>query len=89
MFSTPPPTSKSSNPVNNTLVTVPKSTITIGIIVIFMSHSFFQLPTKVLVLILFTFFQFYSVVSWNDLQFGKCFFLLLIIISSGLLTEIR
>ena len=64
MVSTRPPTSKSSSLFNNPLVTIPKAPITIGIIVTFMFHSFFQFSSKVEVLILlFTFFQFYSVVS--------------------------
>ena len=42
MVSTRLPTSKSSRPFNNPLVTVPKAPITIGIIVIFMFHSFFN-----------------------------------------------
>ena len=64
MVSTRPPTSKSSSPFSNSLVTVPNAPITIGIIVTCMFHSFFQFPSKVEVLIpLFTFFQFYSVVS--------------------------
>ena len=63
MVSTWPPTSKSSRPFNNPLFTVPKAPITIGIIVTFMFHSFFQFSSKVKVLIsLFIFFQFYSVV---------------------------
>ena len=37
-----PPTSKSSIPFSNLLVTVPNSPITIGIIVTCMSHSFFN-----------------------------------------------
>ena len=41
MVSTPEPTSKSSSPFNNPLLTVPKAPITIGIIVTFMFHSFF------------------------------------------------
>ena len=41
MVSTRPPTSKSSSPFRNPLVTVPKAPITIGIIVTFMIHSFF------------------------------------------------
>ena len=40
--STRPPTSKSSRPFNNPLVTVPKAPVTIGIIVTFMFHSFFN-----------------------------------------------
>ena len=42
MVSTRPPTSKSSTPFNNPLVTVSKAPITIGIIVTFMFHSFFN-----------------------------------------------
>ena len=62
MVSTRPPTSKSSRLFNNPLVTVPKAPITIGIIVTFMFHSFFQFSSKVEVLIsLFTISQFYSV----------------------------
>ena len=40
MVSTRPPTSKSSRPFNNALVTLAKAPITIGIIVTFMFHSF-------------------------------------------------
>ena len=42
ILSTRPPTSKSSNPLNDPLVTVPKAPITIGIIVTFMFHIFFN-----------------------------------------------
>ena len=42
MVSTRPLTSKSSSPFNNPLVTVPKASIAIGIIVTFMFHSFFN-----------------------------------------------
>ena len=42
MVSTSPPTSKSSSPFSNPLVTVPKAPITIGIIVTFMFHCFFN-----------------------------------------------
>ena len=55
-----PPTSKSSNPFSNPLVNVPNTPITIGIIVAYKFHSFFQVEILVS---LFTFFQFYSVVS--------------------------
>ena len=62
--STHPPTSKSSSPFSNPLVTVPNAPITIAITVTFMFHSVFQFHSKVKVFILlFTFFQFYSVVS--------------------------
>ena len=49
MISTRPPTSKSSRPFNNSLVTVPKAPITIGIIVSFVFHSFFQFSSKVII----------------------------------------
>ena len=42
MVSTRPPTSKSSSPFNNPLVTVLEATITIGIIVTFRFYSFFN-----------------------------------------------
>ena len=89
MVSTRPPTYKSTRPFNNPLVTVPKSPITIGTIVTFMFHNFFQFPSKVEVLIfLFTFFQFYSVLSRDSKvdNFARSLFfsfLLLIIIRSG------
>ena len=92
MVSTRPPTSKSSSPFSYPLVTVPNAPITIGIIVTFMFHSFFQFPRKIEVLILLsTFFQFYSVVNWDSKvdSFANSLFLLLIIIRSGLLAEIR
>ncbi len=72
-----PPTSKSSSSFNSSLVTVPKAPITIGIIVTFLFHSFFQFSSKVEVLILlFTFFQFYSVVSRDSKvnNFANCLF---------------
>ena len=59
--------SKSSRSCTNPFMTVPRVTITIGIIVTFMFHSFFQWPSKVEVFILlFTFFHFYSVVSQDS-----------------------
>ena len=57
-----------------------------------MFHSFFQFSGKVEVLVLlFTFFQFYSMVSRDSEvdKFVNSLFFLLIIIRSGLLTEIR
>ena len=63
MASNRPPTSKSC-PFSNPLVAVPNAPITIGIIVTFMFHSFLKFPCKVeLLILLFTFFQFYSVVT--------------------------
>ena len=44
--STHPLTSKSSRPFNNPLVTVPNAPITIGTIVTFMFHSFFNSPAR-------------------------------------------
>ena len=69
MVSTRSPTSRSSSPFINPLVTLPKAPTTISIIVPFMFHSlfFFQFPFKVEVLIvLFTFFEFYCVVSQDS-----------------------
>ena len=42
IFSTSPPTSKSSKPFDNPLVIVPNAPITIGTIVTFMFHNFFN-----------------------------------------------
>ena len=93
MVSTRPPTSKSSSLFDNSLVIVPKAPITIGKIVTFMLHSFFLFPSKVEVLILlFTFLQFYYVVK-KDSKFyyfaNSLFLFLVIIIMSVLLAEIR
>ena len=60
MVSTRPPTSKSSRPFNKPLVTVPKAPITIGIIVTFIFLIFFKVEVLIY---LFTYFQFSSVVS--------------------------
>ena len=92
MVSTRLPISKSSRPFSNPLVTVPNAPITIGIILTSMFYSFFQFPSKVEVLILlFTFFKFFSVVSRDSKvdYFANSFFFLLIIIKSGLLAGIR
>ena len=100
MVSTQPPTSKSSSPFNNPLVTVPKASIRIGIIVTSLFHSFFQFPRKVEVLILhFTFFQFNmrSARTAKSTILQVVFFLLIIffvnyyffLIRSGHLAEIR
>ena len=85
MVYTRPATSKSSGPFKN-----PKAPITIGIIVTFMFHNFFQFFGKVEVLILlFTFFQFYSVVNRDSKvdNFSDSLLFLLIIIRSSLLAE--
>ena len=89
MVSTRVPTSKSFCPFSNPLVTVPNAPITIGIIVTSMFHSFLQSFSNPLIL-LFTFFQFYSVVSRDSKvdHFASSLFLL-IIIRSVFLAEIR
>ena len=46
MVSSRPPSSKSSSPFNNPLVTVLKAPITIGIIVAFMFRNFFNSLTR-------------------------------------------
>ena len=87
MVSTRPPTSKSSTSFNNPLVTVPKTPITIGIIVSFMFHSFFLIllqgrgtyPSFHFISVLFT-----GQPEQQSRQFCKFSFLL-----SGLLAEIR
>ena len=91
MVSTRSPTSKSSRPFDNPLVAVPKAPITIGIIVIFMFHSFLNSLARSRYLSLFS----HSVLfcgqpGQQSRQFYKfSFFFFLIIIRSGLLAEIR
>ena len=95
MVSTRPPTSKSSRPFNNPLVTVPKASITISIIVTFMFHSFFNPLARSRYLSLFS--HSFNFILWSAgiakstiLQiFFFFFFFLLIIIRSGLLAEMR
>ena len=90
MISTHPPAFKSSNPFINPLFTVPKAPNTIGIIVTFMFQFFFQFSRKVEVFILlFIFFQFYSVVSRNSKVYNFTNSLFCIIIRPGLLAEIK
>ena len=93
MVSTRPPTSKSSRPFNNPLVLVPKAPITIGIIVTFMFHSFFNSLARSRYLSLFS--HSFSFILWSAgtakstiLQISF-FFFFLIIIRSSLLAEIR
>ena len=92
IVSTRPLTSKSSRPFNNPLVIVPKAPITIGTIVTFMFHSFFDSLAKAEVFIfLFTFLQIYSVVRRDSKvdNFTNSLCFLLIIMWSGLLAGIR
>ena len=90
MVSTRPPTSKSSRPFNNPLVTVPKAPITIGIIVTFKFHRFFNSLARSRFLSLFS--HSFSFILWSA-GYSKVdnfsdFFFFLIIIRSGLLVEI-
>ena len=92
MVSTRPPTSKSTRPFNNPLVTVTKAPITIGIIVTFMFHSFYNSLARSRYLSLFS--HSFSFILWSagttkSTILQIFFFLLLIIIRSGLLAEIR
>ena len=92
MVSTRPPTSKSHSPFDNPLVTVPDEPITVGIIVTCMFHSFFNsLARSTYLFFFFTFFQFYfqSYIGTAKSTILRVLFLLLIIIRSGLLAEIR
>ena len=84
IVSTRPPTFKSSRPFNNPVVTVPNAPITIGTIVTFMFHSFFNFLARSRYLSFFSLsFRF---ILWSELQI---LFLLLIIMRSGLLAGIR
>ena len=91
--STRPPTSKSSRPFKNLLITVPKAPVTIIIIFTFIFHSFFNSITRSRYLSLFS--HSLNFILWSagtakstSLQIFF-FFFLLIIIRSDLLTEIR
>ena len=88
MVSTHPLISRSSSPFNNSLVTVPRALITIGTILTFIFYPFFQSPNKAKVL------HFLSTLLIGQLgqqspQFGKFSFLLLVIVRSGRLADIK
>ena len=91
IVSTRPPTSKSSRPFNNPLVTVPNTPITIGTIVTFMFHSFFNSLARSRYLsffsILFRFILWSAGTAKSTIL--HILFLLLIIMRSGLLAGIR
>ena len=91
MVSTHLPTSKSSSPFSNPLVTVPNAPITIGIIVTCMFHSFFNSLARSRYLSFFS--HSFSFILWwartAKLTILQILFFLLIIIKSGLLAEIR
>ena len=87
MVSTRPPTSKSSSPFNNPLVTVPKAPITIGVIVTFMFHSFFNSLARSRYLSLFS--HSFSFILWSagtakstilQIFFFFCWLLLLLLL---------
>ena len=63
IVSTRPPTSKSSRPFNNPLVIEPKAPITIGTIVTFMFHSFFNSLARLKYLSFFS--HFFSFILWS------------------------
>ena len=90
IVSTRPLTSKSSRPFNNPLVTVPNSPITIGTIVTFMSHSFFNSLARSrylsFFLLSFRFILWFAGTAKSTIL--QILFLLLIIMRSGLLAGI-
>ena len=93
MVFTRPPTSNSTSPFNNSLVTVLKLPITIGIIVTCIFHVFFNSLGRLSYLSFFS--HSFSFILWSAgtaksiiLQF-LFFLLLLLIIRSGLLAEVR
>ena len=91
MVSTRPPTSKSSSPFSNPLVTVPNAPITIGIIVTFKFHSIFNSLSRSRYLFFFS--HSFSFILWSagtaKSTILQVLFFLLIIIKSGLLAGIR
>ena len=91
MVSIRPPTFMSSSPFNNPLVTVPKPPISIGIIVTFLFHSFFNSLARSRYLSFFS--HSFSFILWSAWAAKstvlQILFFLLIIIRSGLLAEIR
>ena len=91
MVSTRPPTSKSSSLLNNPLMIVPKASNTIGIIVTFMFHNFFNSLARSRYLSLFShsFSFILGSVEIAKSTILQVLYFLLIVIRSGLLAEIR
>ena len=91
IVSTHLPTSKSSGPFNNPFLIVPKASITIGTIITFMFHSFFNPLARSQYLSFFS--HSFSFILWlagtAKLSILKILFFLLIIIRSDLLAKIR
>ena len=91
VVSTRPPTSKSSRLFNSLLVTVPNAPITIGIIVTFMFHSFFNSLVRSVYLSFFSLsfsFILWSAGSAKSTILQVLWGVLLITIRSSLLVEI-
>ena len=92
IVSTRPPTSKSSRLFNNPLVIVPKAPMTIGTIVTFMFHSFFNSLARSTYLSFFSHsfrFILWSAGTAKSTIFQILFFFLLIIIRSRIRSGIR
>ena len=92
IVSTHLPTSKSSRPSNNHFVTVPRAPITIGTIVTFMFHSFFNSLARSRYLSFFS--HSFSFILWSagtakSTILQILFFFLYVIIKSSLLAGIR
>ena len=91
IVSTHLPTSKSSRPFNNPWVVVPKAPITIGTIITFMFHSFFNSLARSRYLSFF--WHSFTFILWSagtaKLTILQILFFWLIIIRSGLLARIR
>ena len=91
IVSTCPPTSKSSRPFNNPLVIVPNAPITIGTIVTFMFHSFFNSLARSRYLSFFS--LSFSFILWSagteKSTILQILSFLLIIMKSGLQAGIR
>ena len=91
IVSTRPPTSKPPRPFNNPLVIVPKAPITIGTIVIFMFHSFFNSLARSKYLSFFS--NSFRFILWSAGRVKSIILPILsffiIIIRSGLLDGIR
>ena len=89
MVSTRPINSKTSSPCTKALLIVPWTLITIAIIVTFMFQSF-QFPCKALgIILLFTFFQFQSVVCRDIKVNNSASSLSFLLIRAGRLAGIR
>ena len=91
MVSTRPPTAKSSSPLSNHFVTVPKAPITISIIVTFMFHSFSHSLARSRYLSFFS--HSFSFILWSagtaKSTILQILFFVLIIIRLGFMAKIR